>query len=224
VSGIRNITLEEIKNDKEIKTYIEKADRSLEALGFTEHNVGHVTKCADRAAKLLAALGFTQREVERAWIAGYMHDIGNMVNRNDHAQTGAIIAFKLLDDRGLHPSDTAAIISAIGHHDDHTAFPVNAEAAALILADKTDVRRSRVRRKEDIEFDIHDRVNYSIAKSSLELDKEEKTVTLHLELDTDICPVMEYFQIFLQRMELCRAASNYFGLTFKLEINGQILL
>ncbi len=220
----RPVTAEDIRGDKEIHTYIKKADDAMAALGYTEHSIGHVSKCAKTASELLASLGYSQRESELAWIAGYMHDIGNMVNRNDHAQTGAVMAFKLLDDRGMDPADTALVISAIGHHDDHTAFPVNAVAAALILADKTDVRRSRVRRKEDIEFDIHDRVNYAVAHSRLELNKGEKTLTLHLELDTDICPVMEYFGIFLQRMELCRRAAAYLKLTFKLEINGQVLL
>lgn len=220
----RPVTAEEIRSDREIHTYIKKADDSMAALGFTEHSIGHVSKCAKTASSLLSSLGYSHREAELAWIAGYMHDIGNMVNRNDHAQTGAIMAFKLLDDKGMDPADTALVISAIGHHDDPTAFPVNAVAAALILADKTDVRRSRVRRKEDIEFDIHDRVNYAITHSRLELNKAEKTLTLHLDLDTAICPVMEYFGIFLQRMELCRSAARYLGLVFKLSINGQELL
>ena len=207
---IRNITPAEIKSDPEIHTYIDRADDSLEALGYTEHSLAHVTKCAEVASQLLTQLGYSRRMAELAWIAGYMHDIGNMVNRNDHAQTGAIMAFKLLDDRGMDPSDTATVVTAIGHHDDHTAFPVNAVAAALILA--------------DIAGDIHDRVNYAITKSDLVLDGDKKTMTLVLELDTEICPVMEYFEIFMQRMELCKQSSKFFGYTFKLEINGQMVL
>ena len=221
---IRNITPAEIKSDPEIHTYIERADDSLEARGYTEHSLAHVTKCAELAKSLLTELGYSRRLAELAWIAAYMHDIGNMVNRNDHAQTGAIMAFKLLDDRGMDPSDAATVVTAIGHHDDHTAFPVNAVAAALILADKTDVRRSRVRRMADIAEDIHDRVNYAVTKSDLVLDSEKKTMTLQLELDTEICPVMEYFEIFMQRMELCKQSSKFFGYAFKLEINGQTVL
>ena len=221
---IKKITLPDVQADREIRTYIEQADASLKALGYTEHSFAHVTKCAQTASSILLKLGYSAREAELARIAGYMHDIGNLVNRNDHAQTGAVMAFKLLDDKGMDPADTALVVTAIGHHDDSTAFPVNAVAAALILADKTDVRRGRVRRREDIQFDIHDRVNYAITKSELDLDAGNKTITLHLELDTAICPVMEYFEIFLQRMTLCRRASEFFGMTFKLEINGQILL
>lgn len=221
---IRNIAPAEIKSDPEIHTYIERADDSLEARGYTEHSLAHVTKCAEVASGILTKLGYSRRMAELAWIAGYMHDIGNMVNRNDHAQTGAIMAFNLLDDRGMDPSDTATVVTAIGHHDDHTAFPVNAVAAALILADKADVRRSRVRRSADIMDDIHDRVNYAVTRSDLITDPEEKTITLQLTLDTQICAVMEYFEIFMQRMELCRKSADHLGMNFKLTINGQTVL
>jgi len=218
------ITFNDIKNSQEIRTYIKQADASLEILGLTEHSFAHVTKCAEEAGKLLEALGYSNHEVILAKIAAYMHDIGNVINRADHAQSGAIMAFRILDKMGMEPEDTAAIITAIGHHDEKTAFPVNAIAAAVIIADKTDVRRSRVRDKATIYTDIHDRVNYAVEKSALMLNKEDKTLTLRLTIDTKICPVMEYFEIFLERMLLCRKAADFFDLTFKLDINGTVLL
>ena len=153
-----------------------------------------------------------------------MHDIGNVVTRHDHAQTGAVMAFRILDNMGMDPADVAAVITAIGHHDDPTAFPVNPVAAALILADKTDVRRSRVRNKDPHSFDIHDRVNYAAERSELGLDPEQRTVTLSLSINTEFCAVMDYFEIFLERMLLCRRAAERLGLTFKLDINGLALL
>ncbi|MPM49458.1 hypothetical protein SDC9_96188 [bioreactor metagenome] len=153
-----------------------------------------------------------------------MHDIGNVVNRSDHAQSGAVMAFRILDKMGMEPADVASVITAIGHHDDNTAFPVNAIAAALILADKTDVRRSRVRNKDTTNFDIHDRVNYAVERSDVTLDTAAKTVTLTLTINTDWCAVMDYFEIFLGRMLLCRKAAEFLHLSFKLEINGLTLL
>ena len=176
------ITFEEIKKDPGIRTYIQKADESLINLGFTEHSFAHVTRCAEFAARILAQLGYGEHDQELARIAGFMHDIGNVVNRHDHAQTGAVMAFRILDKMGMEPADVAAVITAIGHHDDDTAFPVNAIAAALILADKTDVRRSRVRNKEHQSFDIHDRVNYAAERSELTLDPERRTLK-RIELD-----------------------------------------
>ena len=213
-----------IKNNEEIRTYITQADASLLALGYTEHSFAHVTKCAETAANLLSRLGYDQRQVELARIAGYMHDIGNVINRDDHAQSGAVMAFRILDKLGMAPEDIAVVITAIGNHDEHTAFPVNAVAAALILADKTDVRRSRVRSRDTIYLDIHDRVNYAVEEAHLELDTAAKTVTLRLAIDTEICAVMDYFEIFLSRMLLCRKAAEYFALTFKLVINDSIVL
>ena len=213
-----------VKNSPEIRTYITQADASLLALGYTEHSFAHVTKCAELASSILAQLDYDQRQVELARIAGYMHDIGNVVNRHDHAISGATMAFRILDNMGMDPSDVAAVITAIGHHDDSTAFPVNAIAAALILADKTDVRRSRVRNKDMSTFDIHDRVNYSVERSEVLLDVESKTITLSLSINTEMCAVMDYFEIFLQRMLLCRRAAEQLGLSFRLEINGQLLL
>ena len=165
-----NVTFEIVKNSPEIRTYITQADASLTALGFTEHSFAHVTKCAEVAARILTQLGYSPKEVELAKIAAFMHDIGNVVNRHDHAISGATMAFRILDKMGMEPADVAAVITAIGHHDDSTAFPVNAVAAALILADKTDVRRSRVRNKDMATFDIHDRVNYSVERSEVLLD------------------------------------------------------
>ena len=218
------ITYEDVKSSPEIRTYITQADASLIALGFTEHSFAHVTKCAVTASGLLRDLGYDDRQIELAKIAGFMHDIGNVVNRHDHAISGATMAFRILDKMGMDPADVAAVITAIGYHDDKTAFPVNAIAAALLLADKTDVRRSRVRNKDTISFDIHDRVNYAVEKSDLTLDTAAKTVTLTLSINTEVCAVMDYFEIFLDRMLLCRKAAEFFGLTFKLDINGLTLL
>jgi metal-dependent HD superfamily phosphatase/phosphodiesterase len=218
------ITFEDIKNSQEIRTYIKQADASLAALGYTEHSFAHSGKCAREAGKLLKELGYSDHEAELAKIAAYMHDIGNVVNRSDHAQSGAIIAFRLLDKMGMLPEDTAAIVTAIGNHDEKTAYPVNSIAAAVILADKTDVRRSRVRNNETILTDIHDRVNYAVEKADLKLDKTNGTLTVYFTIDTEISSVMDYFEIFIDRMLLCRSAADFFGLKFKLNINGNALL
>ena len=219
-----NVTFEAVKQSQEIQTYITQADASLLALGYTEHSFAHVGRCAKVAGDLLRDLGYDEKTVELCRIAAYMHDIGNVVNRNDHAQTGAVMAFRILDKMGMEPADVAAVITAIGHHDDPTAFPVNAIAAALLLADKTDVRRSRVRNRDTINFDIHDRVNYAVERSGLTLDQERRTVTLSLSINTEVCAVMDYFEIFLKPMLLCRKAAEFFGLAFHLDINGQDLL
>ena len=218
------ITFETVKNDPEVRTYITQADASLIALGFTEHSFAHVTKCAETASHLLEQMGYSAREVELAKVAGFMHDIGNLVNRHDHAISGASMAFTILNKMGMDATDIATVVTAIGHHDDSTAFPVNAVAAALILADKTDVRRSRVRNRDTIKFDIHDRVNYAVEQADLTLDKASGTITLTLSINTEVCAVMDYFEIFLNRMLLCRKAAEFFDLTFRLDINGQTLL
>ena len=217
------ITPTEIKQNEQIRTYIEKADEALAALGYTEHSYAHVTRVAHFAEKIMADLGYPRRMQELAWIAGYMHDIGNVVNRHDHAQTGAVMAFRILDKMGMEPADVAAVITAIGHHDDPTAFPVNPVAAALILADKTDVRRSRVRNKEHQSFDIHDRVNYSVKKSVLKINEEHTLIKLKLSVDTKYGSVMDYFEIFLERMLMCRRAAEVLGCRFKLTANGSKL-
>ncbi|MPM29668.1 hypothetical protein SDC9_76208 [bioreactor metagenome] len=218
------INFEDIKNSKEINTYIKKADDSLAALGYTEHSFAHVTKTASEAKDILEKLGYDERTTELASIAGYMHDIGNVVNRIDHAQTGAIMAFRILDNMGMDVAEIATIISAVGNHDESTAVPVNEVASALILADKSDVRRSRVRNRDFSTFDIHDRVNYSVEKSNLLLNVENKEIVLNLTIDTKICAVMDYFEIFLGRMLLCRKAADYLKLRFKLVINEVELL
>ena len=219
------LTYDMIRKNEEIRTYIRKADESLSAIGYTEHSFAHVEKTAQQAAGILERLGYPERTVELARIAGFMHDIGNVINRHDHAQSGAIMSFRILDKLGMEAEELAAVICAIGNHDEGTSSPINEVAAALILADKCDVRRSRVRAKErPPKGDIHDRVNYAVVKSVLELDTDSKIIELKLLIDTEHCAVMDYFEIFLTRMMLCRRAAEYFGLKFKLNINGAAML
>ena len=218
------MTYEELKRDEAIRVYITKADEALNALGYTEHSFAHVCKTAETAGGLLASLGFDDHTVELAKIAGYLHDIGNLVNRTDHSQSGAVMAFRILDKLGMDAGDIAVIVSAIGNHDEGTGVPVNAAAAALILADKADVRRSRVRNADASTFDIHDRVNYSVTSSELLLNDTHTHLTLKLTVDTHYSSVMDYFEIFLERMILCRKAADRLGLVFKLVINGQALI
>lgn len=219
-----SITLEQVKQSEEITSYIRKADESLSALGFTEHSFAHVTRVAKTAGDILETLGYPARTVELARIAGYLHDIGNVVNRVDHSQSGAVMAFRILDRMNFPPEEIASIVTAIGNHDEGTGVPVNALSAALFLADKSDVRRSRMRKTADIAQDIHDRVNYSVTHSELEIDLEQHTVTLELTVDTKVSSVMEYFEIFMKRMSLCRNAAERLGLRFQLTINGQPLI
>ena len=218
------ITYESLKHNEEIRTYIRRADESLKALGFTEHSFAHVTRVSETAAGILTELGYDAHEIELTRIAGYLHDIGNLVNRVDHSQSGALMAFRILDHMGMPPEDIATVVTAIGNHDEGTGVPVNGVAAALILADKSDVRRTRVRNEDFATFDIHDRVNYSVTSSDLVLDKAQKTVTLTLDIDTEVASVMSYFEIFLGRMVMCRKAADKLGLQFKLNINGQMLI
>ena len=217
------MTYEEIRGDHAVNVYIAQADKTLEALGFTEHSFPHVTRVAKAAGDILLALGHSPREVELAKIAGFLHDIGNVVNRVDHSQSGAVMAFRILDRMDFPPEEIAAIVSAIGNHDEGTGVPVSPLAAALILADKSDVRRSRVRKKEDIESDIHDRVNYAVTDSSLMVFPQEQRILLDLTIDTGISAVMDYFEIFMKRMLLCRRAAQRLGCTFQLKINGQLV-
>lgn len=214
------ITFEDVKNNKVIQTYIKKADESLSALGYTEHSFPHVSRVAFIARDILLTLGYDEREAELAQIAGYLHDIGNVINRVDHAQSGAMMAFRILDHMGADPEDIATIITAIGNHDESTAFPVNAIAAALIIADKTDVRDSRVRNQDTATFDIHDRVNYAVKRSEVRIAKGSH-IELEISIDNSMCTVMDYFEIFLNRMMLCRKAAEKLGLEFWLIINGQ---
>ena len=217
-------TFESIRKDKAIATYIEAADRSLSAIGFTEHSFPHALRVAEVAASILAAVGYDERMQELARIAGYMHDIGNLVNRQRHSETGATLAFTLLSARGFSPDEIAPIVSAIGNHDEGSGSPVSPMAAALILADKSDVRRSRVRDLASTEKDIHDRVNFSVTDSYLSLDKESAEVRLSLRIDTTLSSVLEYFEIFTERMLLCRKAATVLGLRFRLFVNGQALI
>lgn len=218
------LTFDEIFQNEAIRIYIKKADDALDALGFTEHSFAHVGKVARDAANILLTLGYPEREAELARIAGYLHDIGNVVNRVDHAQSGAVMAFRILDKMGADAADIATIISAIGNHDEHTAVPVNPVAAALIIADKTDVRRSRVRNNDQLTFDIHDRVNYAVEQSAIEISPSQDVLTLSIKIDTALSSVMDYFEIFLDRMLLCRKACERLGMRFALVANGQTLL
>ncbi|WP_303179183.1 HD domain-containing protein [uncultured Butyricimonas sp.] len=218
------VTYEDIRNDESIKTYINEADKVLLALGYTEHSFPHVVKTAKMAEMILLTLNYPKRTAELAKIAGYMHDIGNIVNRIDHAQSGAVMAFRLLDRMGMDPDEIAQVISAIGNHDEGTAAAVNPIAAALILADKTDVRRSRVRNQDFSSFDIHDRVNYAVEESRIYFNEDNTAIILDLKIDTSISAVMDYFEIFLGRMLLSRKAAEYLDIHFELIVNGQRLL
>ena len=218
------LTYYDITKNESIKTYIVRADESLGALGFTEHSFAHVMLVAETAGYILKTMGHDDRTVELGKIAGYLHDIGNLVNRKDHAQSGAVMAWSILNDMKFDPAEMATIVTAIGNHDEGTGVPVNTVAAAMILADKSDVRRSRVRNMDISKFDIHDRVNYSVIESSLTINDEKTSVTLELTVDTEFGSVMDYFEIFLSRMILCRKAAEKLGLQFKLVINDQPLI
>ena len=217
-------TFEELKHNEEIRTYISMADRTLEALGYTEHSFAHVTKVAETAGYILQTLGADPKQVELVKIAGYLHDIGNIANRSEHSQSGAIMAFTLLRDMDFTPEEVATVVAAIGNHDEGTGVPIDDMSAALILADKSDVRRSRVRNRDKNTFDIHDRVNYSVKQSVLKINEEHTVIKLKLHIDTRYGAIMDYFQIFLERMTLCRQAAKKLGLEFKLIINEQTLL
>ena len=218
------IKFNDIKSDESIRTYIKKADESLKALGYTEHSFAHVTKVSETAAYILCTLGYSERDIELAKIAAYLHDIGNLVNRADHSQSGAIMAFRILYNMDMPADELSQIVTAIGNHDEGTGVAVNPISAALILADKSDVRRSRVRNTDFNTFDIHDRVNYSVEKSELSISEDKSEIILRLSIDTDIGAVMDYFEIFIGRMKMCRNAAKALGLRFRLYINGQNLL
>ena len=218
------LTFQTVTESNAIKTYITRADESLAALGFTEHSFPHVLHVAQTAGYILKTLGYDDRTVELAKIAGYLHDIGNLVNRMDHSQSGAVMAWSILNDMKCDPGETATIVTAIGNHDEGTGVPVNAVAAALILADKSDVRWTRVRNQDISTFDIHDRVNYSVKQSSLRISEDKSMVQLKLTIENKFGSVMDYFEIFMGRMLLCRKAAEKLGLQFKLNINGQQLI
>ena len=214
---------DELRKNEEINAYIKAQDESLLALGYTEHSFSHVSRVAQSAAYILDSIGADAHSIELAKIAGYLHDIGNLVNRVNHSESGALIAFRILDKLGMPPEDIATVVTAIGNHDEGTGVAVNRVAAALIIADKADVRRTRVRNSDISTFDIHDRVNYSVEESELKV-LDGGIVCLSLKIDTEISTVMDYFEIFLDRMIMCRKAAMKLGLRFKLKVNGQELL
>ena len=218
------ITYNDIKHNESVDTYIRMADKSLEALGYTEHSFAHVGLVANRAEYILTSLGYDAHTVELAKIAAHLHDIGNIVNRREHSQSGAVMAFRLLDNLTMPAEDIATVVTAIGNHDEGTGEAVNPVAAALIIADKSDVRRTRVRNSDFATFDIHDRVNYSVMNTDLSINNERKEITLSLTIDTQISPVMDYFEIFLNRMLMCKKAAKALGLDFKLVINNQAIM
>ncbi|WP_444659775.1 HD domain-containing protein [Caproiciproducens sp. R2] len=220
----KQVTIKDILKNEEINAYITNGNENLGVIGYTEHGFAHAKRSSNYASYILRTLHYDDRTCELAAIAGYMHDIGNVVNRVDHAQSGALMAFQILNRLGMPPNEVALIVAAIGNHDEGTAAAVNPIAAALILSDKGDVRRTRVRDKETVSADIHDRVNYAVERASTKVDAEKKTAMLDIKIDTQICPVMEYFEIFMTRMVLCRQAAMYLGLQFELIINDTRLL
>ncbi len=216
------ITFQDIVKNKEIKTYLEYGDKYLGTLGYTNHSLLHAQRVAKVAHMILLSLGYDKRTAELARIAGYMHDLGNVINRADHAQSSAMIAFNILTRLGVSPPEISKIIAAIGNHDEGTGLPVNAVAASLIIADKTDVRRSRVRNRDTGNFDIHDRVNYAAEVS--EVTVEERIIRLKLKIDTDISSVSDYFEIFMTRMLMCRRAAESLDAAFELYVNDVKLM
>lgn len=218
------ITLEDVIKNKEFETYLNKGNEVLGVLGYTDHSPAHTLKVAQTATHILQTLDYSEREIELCKIASYIHDIGNVVNRVRHSQTGAIMAFDILNRMGMEPEEIAVIVSAVGNHDEGEGLPVNAVSAALIIADKTDVRRSRVRNTDKASFDIHDRVNYAVEKSELTIDKEERIIRLDLRIDTEISSVVDYFEIFLTRMLMCKKAAAFLDTQFRIKINGHKIL
>jgi metal-dependent HD superfamily phosphatase/phosphodiesterase len=218
------ITLADLKNNEEVTVLLTSGTKYLSQLGFTEHGVRHASIVADLSYKVLEKLNYDKRSSELAGIAGYMHDIGNFINRYNHCGNGALIAYNILSKMGMRPDEIALVISAIGNHEEERGNAINHVASALILADKSDVQRTRVTNKDFAKFEIHDRVNYAVEKSQLLVNSSKKTVTLNLVIDTRICPVMEYFEIFLVRMIMCRRAAEFLGCHFELIINDNRLL
>ena len=214
------MTYKEIRKHKEVLAYLKRGNDNLGVMGFTDHSEIHCTMVAERAAKILKKLGYSEHEIELAKIAGFMHDMGNAINRHRHAEYGALLADRILAETDLPLEDRVAVVSAIGNHDESTGGAMDAISAAIIIADKTDVRRNRVRAKEMTRFDIHDRVNYAVTEAALEVDAEKKVIKLNLQIDESICSMLEYFEIFLQRMLMCRRAAELLGVKFKLTANG----
>lgn len=218
------VTLEDVKNNPEVQELVTGAQKQLDALGYTEHSQRHVSIVSNRAGRILEKLGYDERTIELAKIAGYLHDIGNGVNRVDHAHSGAILAYTILKDMGMEVKERTEIMSAIGNHDEGTGTAVSAISAALILADKSDVHRDRVVNRNIATFDIHDKVNYAVTEANLEIDKGERRVILDLTIDTKICPVLDYFEIFMERTRMSKYAAKYLNIWFELVINGTRLL
>jgi hypothetical protein len=218
------VSLQDIKANPIVDSFIRNGNKFLGAMGFTEHSYRHVNLVSSIARNILERLGYSEREAELAAIAGYLHDIGNVVSRSHHGASGALISFTVLKEMGMSPDEMAWVVSAVANHEEEYGQPVNVVAAALILADKSDVHRSRVRNQDLATFDIHDRVNYAVEHSFLWVHEDRRVVTLELTIDIDICPVMEYFEIFLTRMSLCRRAANFLDTKFELVINGAKLL
>ena len=214
----------EIRENKEINAYLKKGDANLGLLGFTDHSQAHCVHVAHQAGKILERFGYSEHEIELAKIAGYMHDIGNAIKRTHHAEYGAMLANDLLKDTNMSLEDRITVITAIANHDESTGNPEDVISAALIIADKTDVRRSRVREKEQAAFDIHDRVNYAVTDAKLKIEKDRSVIALNLQIDEKICSMVDSFEIFLERMLLCRKSAEVLGTTFKLTVNGRKVL
>jgi len=218
------VAFQDVKSSPLINTFIERGNKHLEVMGYTDHGFLHINLVSRLSREIMSKLGYDERTGELAGIAGYMHDIGNVINRNGHSQSGALMAMEILRRMGMSPDEVAIICAAIGNHDAGSGYPVNEVAAALILADKSHVHRNRVRNTDIAAFDIHDRVNYAVEHSILEINEKEKIITMELKIGIEICPVMEYFEIFLSRMLMCRRAANFLGCEFELIINGAKLL
>ena len=218
------ITLEDVKKNEEVEAFVRASQKQLEALGYTEHSNRHIGIVSKRTEEILRKLGYDERTIELGKIAGYLHDIGNCVNRVDHAHTGAILAYNILKEMGMSAEERTEIMMAIGNHDENTGTAVSNISAALILADKSDVHRDRVVNTNMSTFDIHDRVNYAVTDANLEVNEKTRTVTLNLTIDTQICPVLDYFQIFMDRTMMSKYAAKFLHIWFELVINGTKLL
>ena len=218
------MTYNEIKKNEEVLAFLEKGNADLGVLGYTDHSQAHCAMVAERAAYILTELGYSEREIELAKIAGFMHDIGNAINRKNHAEYGGLLANDILSKTDMPLKDRVTVVSAISNHDESTGGAKDVVSAALIIADKTDVRRNRVRTKEPENFDIHDRVNYAVTQADLHIDVEKKVITLDLQIDERICTMYEYFDIFLGRMLMSRGAAAVLGVKFKLTANGSKIL
>ena len=218
------MTYQEIKKNEEVRAYLKKGNDNLGVLGYTDHSEAHCTVVAERAGLILKKLEYPEETIELAKIAGFMHDIGNAVNRSRHAEYGAILANEFLKGKDVSLEDRIMIMSAIGNHDESTGGATDPVSAALIIADKTDVRRNRVRDKDRAAFDIHDRVNYAVTEAKLKINKEKKMISLNLQIDESICTMYEYFDIFLGRMMMCRGAAEILNMKFRLTANGSKVL